>query len=142
MEVVSTFVGVASFGLQVCGSLLVYYQSWKSCNESIKDLCQSIENVEDILQLLQDSVGRRQQDLASSQGVEDSMERLAVNFGKLNTKLEKIKEGKGSAGFWKKAKAQLTRVSYPFKESTIMKLRDLIHYQECDLLLALHTLQM
>ena len=142
MDAVGSFVGVASFGLQVCGSLLLYYQSWKDSNESVADLYQSIKNVEATLQLLRDSVGRQHPDLASIQGIRDNMQRLDVNFGKLNKKLEKMQDGKGAVGFRKQAKAQLTRVSYPFKESTILKLRDILHDQKCDLLLVLHALQM
>jgi hypothetical protein len=142
MEIAGMFVGVASLGLQICGGFLLYYQSWKESNESVADLYQSIKTVENTLQLLHDSANGRQLDSASIQGVRDSMQRLEVNFGKLDKKLQKIKDGKGAGGFREQAKAQLTRVSYPFKESTILKLRDIIHDQKCDLLLALHVLQM
>ena len=142
MDVAGSLVGIVSLGLQVCGGLLSYYQSWKDCNGNVTELYQSIENLNNILQLLQDSVGRQQLDSVSSHCVQESVNRLTANFGKLKKKLEKIKDNNGAEGFRKQAKAQLARVSYPFRESTVLKLRALIFAQKSDLLLALQVFQM
>ncbi|KAH8691230.1 ankyrin repeat-containing domain protein [Talaromyces proteolyticus] len=69
------------------------------------------------------------------------MQRCATIFEKLQRKLDKFKDANSAKGFRAHGKLQWERVKYPFKESTIFKLRDLLHEQKVDLTLVLESLQ-
>jgi hypothetical protein len=142
MEVAGSVVGIVGLGLQICQGLLSYYESSRYCHRDVADLCLSIEGLERILQLLEGSVNGRQLDLDAAKCIKDSMDLCGKSLNKLEKKLVKIKNSQGAEGFRQQAKKQLIRVSYPFKESTLLKLRDIVHDQKSDLSLALHALHM
>jgi hypothetical protein len=137
-----TIIGIVGFGLQTCKGVLSYYQSWKDSRDDVAELCQSIEIIQATLALLQDNIDKLQTDPASAKLVEDAMRSCDEGFAKLKRKLGKIQDDKSAGGFRMQARTQLKRVSYPFKESTILKLRDVLHDRKSDLNLVLQALHM
>ena len=141
MDVAGSAVGIISLGLTVCQSLLAYYQSWKDSNEDVTKIYNSIESLESILKVLEDIIGRKivNQNIATS--LQDSLIRCRSGIDALDKKLKKIRSSESPHGFQKQAKAQLMRISYPFKQSTLFKLRNIIENEKMSLSSVLNALQ-
>lgn len=136
---VVSFVGL---GLQVCQSLYKYYESWRNCREDIAAICDTLQRTQKILAHLQDVVVTNSPNTKLADLSYDTIQKWGHNMEKLSKKLGKIQDSKGTGGFLNQTKARWERVTYPLKESTILKLRDLLHEQELELLLVLSTLGM
>ena len=142
MDVAGSVIGIVGLGLQICQGLLSYYESWKESHRDVADFCLSVEGLEQILQLLENKVTGRQLDPDTEACVKHSVDLCTKSMGRLEKKLDKLKDSRSADGFRQKAKTQLDRVSYPLKESTLLKLRDIVHDQKAQLSLALQALQM
>ncbi|OJJ65842.1 hypothetical protein ASPBRDRAFT_139328 [Aspergillus brasiliensis CBS 101740] len=59
---------------------------------------------------------------------------------RLDAKVKKVQDNTASSGFIARARSEWERVKYPLKESTILKLRDILREQKLDLVLILNVL--
>jgi hypothetical protein len=142
MDVASGIAGFVGLGLQVCQSLSEYYNSWKDCNETVAVICDSLTAIEKTLTFLKESLAKRPPNARVTESFNDALQRCTNTLTRLRKKLKKIKDDKSSSGFRRLAEVQWERVKYPLKESTILKLRDILQDQKSDLLLLLNTLQL
>ena len=78
----------------------------------------------------------------SEESCQNPIQRCTNTIHKLRKKLGKIQDGNSSSGFQLHARFQWERVKYPFKESTILKLRDILQETKSDLILLLAALQL
>ena len=143
LDVAAGAIGIVSFGIQVCQGLLEYYNSWKEYHErtsatrtSMSDLVKTLEVIQRVMNgtpLAPDVFLRVKQSLHTCQ----------EGIGQLDKKLRKIvSESAGKAGLRDKAREQLHRAAYPFKESTLVKLKEVVEDLKGNLHLTLEVLQM
>ncbi|KAI9773654.1 MAG: hypothetical protein M1840_006928 [Geoglossum simile] len=131
---------VISLGLIACRGLLQYYTSWKGYKDDVATICDSLEGLTRTLQLLETSIranGLRPEIVAS---IRESIKLCEGGVGYLQRKLDKIKDTK-QPGSWEKARSHGKRMAYPFKESTLAKLREVVSELRDDLGLAVGSLQ-
>jgi hypothetical protein len=126
MEVVGTAVGIASLGIQVCQGLLDYYDDWKGYSTDIKNAYDSIDDLDKTLKSLQKLLEDKDLDQKMAEEVRDSLQSCGAGLKKLQEKLEKLRSRGDPQGFRQKVWAESQRALYPFKASTLVKLREIV----------------
>ena len=135
-------VGVISLGIQVCQGLLAYYDSWKGCHQDIKNTSKSIASLTETLQLVSRVVkNKKGQGDPVEQQINSIVVRCLTGIEDLSKELERFEKYPESADIRSKSKSHMRRLYYPFKESTLAKLRDSVQDVRDDLVPALAVLQ-
>ena len=135
--------GLVGLGLTLCQGLLKFYESWKGAEEDVKRMYSSVEQLAKTFILLRRSIQQGQFSKDVVAGVEESIQTCENGLLSLRKKLLKINgASQGNAGRSYRLRSQFQRVLYPFKESTIAKLKEICSDLQSNLALALETLQM
>ena len=137
----SGVVGILSSGITVCDSLLNYYHSWKDAEEDVSKTYASIEELSKTLKLVKTTIEYEEFNKQIVDQIRVSVESAENSLNNLEKKLNKVRVVALQNGWKEKAKAQFRRTLYPFKESTLVKLRELSSEARDDLILALNLLQ-
>lgn len=141
MEAASGIAGLLSLGVTVCQSLLDYYESWKHAEENVAKTYSSIEELFKTLKLLSNAVEHKGINSEIVSQIRNSISSAEASIYNLRKKLDKVRLVAVQDSWRDKAKAQFRRTLYPFKESTLAKLRELSGETRNNLSLALHLLQ-
>lgn len=113
-----------SLGIQICQGLLKYYGDWKDYDEDIREVYTGIDDLNKTFQLLSSKL----LDLAETPFVERAKECLKTcqdNVLHLNARLEKLQK-KASDGVKQKIQTGGLRLLYPFRKSTLDKLKVIV----------------
>lgn len=141
LSAASAAAGLISLGITVCQSLLDYYDSWKHAEENVAKTCASIEELSRTLKLLAIAVEHKEFNSEIVNQIQHSIESAKDSLLNLQRKLGKVRVTALQNAWKDKAKAQFRRTLYPFKESTLAKLRELSSETRHNLSLALSLLQ-
>lgn len=141
MEAASGVAGLLSLGIAVCQSLLDYYHSWKKAEDNVAKTYASIEELSKTLKLLAVAIDSQEFNGDIVEKILNSIESSTASLRNLERKLNKVRVVALQNGWKDKAKAQFRRTLYPFKESTLAKLRELSSEARDNLSLALNVLQ-
>ena len=125
----------------MCQSLLDYYHSWRDAEDNIAKTYVSIEELSKTFRLLATAVEYKEFNSEIVDQVRDSIGSAEGSIHSLEKKLDKVRVVALQDGWRGKAKAQFRRTLYPFKESTLAKLRELSSETRDNLSLALNLLQ-
>ena len=140
--VAGSAVGIISLGIQVCHGLLAYYESWKGCHQDIENTSKSITSLTETLELVSRVVKTKTgQGEPAEQQISSIVVRCLTGIKALSEELERFEKYPESADIRSKIKSHLRRLYYPFKESTLAKLRDSVQDIRDDLVPALAVLQ-
>ena len=139
----SSAAGLVSLGLTVCQGLLKFYESWKEAEDDVKRMYSSVEQLTKTFVYLRRSIRQNQFSRDIVARVEESIRMCENGLQALRKKLLKINSAsQANCGWSHKLRSQFQRALYPFKESTIVKLKEICNDLQCNLTLALETLQM
>ena len=141
MGAASGAAGLLSVAITVCQSLLEYYHSWKDAEDNVAKTYVSIEELTKILKLLATAIESKEFNGEIVSQIQDSIQSAAESLRSLEKKLDKVRIIRLQKDWKDKAKAQFRRTLYPFKESTLVKLRELASEARNNLSLALNLLQ-
>ena len=144
MDALSVSAGAAgfiSFGITVCQGLLDYYRSWKDAEDQVAQMYASIEALSETFRLLESAIHSQVFNHATVQKVEESIRSAERGLQSLQKKLQKIQLAPSQPGWKAKGMAQIRRTLFPFKESTLAKLKELGMELRQELSLALEVLQ-
>lgn len=142
MEVAGTAVGVVSLGITCCQGLVKYYDAWRGQNETVATTCDSITDLSSTLLLLRDTTIKAGLNPNIVKQVEKSFLSCENGINALNKKLNKINRNRPSVSIAEKIRAEGRKALYPFKESTLLKLRETVQDIRDNLALALEVLQL
>ena len=142
--IASNAAGLVSLGLTVCHGLLKYYDSWKEAESDMKKMYTSIETLTRIFTALKSTLNSPCLNMDLVHRVEASIGACEDGIGCLHKKLQKINMTTQSmSGKWDaKMRLKLQRALYPFKESTLVKLKEVSNGLLDNLRLALEVLQL
>ena len=141
--VAGSAVGVISLGMQVCQGLLAYYDSWRGCHQDIENTSKSIASLTDTLELVSRVVkDKKGQGDPIEQQISSIVVRCLTAIEALSEELKRFEKYPESADIGSKIKSHMRRLYYPFKESTLSKLRDSVQDVRDDLVPALSVLQL
>ena len=142
MEAAGSAVGIASLGIQVCQGLLSYYDGWKDYESDISHAHESVSDLSRTLILLKTSLCDDHLDVERKQQVKRSIQSCEGALTKLSEKTKKLRKYGQPAGLQQKAWAEVQRLWYPFRASTLAKLRELVNDIRDRLQLAVQALQL
>ena len=137
----SAAAGLISLGLTVCQGLLDYYHSYKDAENQVAQMYASIEALTETFRLLESAIEPKVFSPGSVQKIEQSISSAERGLQSLRKKLDKIRLIPLQSGWKAKGMAQLRRTVFPFKESTLAKLKELGIELRQDLNLALEVLK-
>ena len=125
VDVAGTAVGVVSLGITVAHSLLDYYRSWKDAPEDVLCTLASLQSLRQILERIRSYCLLNS---GSELNIGDCLTVCEAGVQKLQQKLHKIRKIAPSSCSTVRdsLKSYSLRALYPFKESTLAKLRELV----------------
>ncbi|THV72585.1 hypothetical protein D6D27_09574, partial [Aureobasidium pullulans] len=144
-----TAVGVISLGIQVLEGIVDYYGAYKDYGDDIASLCTSSVALLQTLQYLQVQLDRkgstpddfRADILASIYQCNDGLQRLRKRLNKIKAEPMPA-DGNLLRNIQRQATNQLRKATYPFKCSTLAKLRETVQDLRDNLSLALQALDL
>lgn len=143
-EYASAIIGIAAFGLQVCNGLVQYYDAFKNQDRAISKTLQDAKMLQNLLEHVKHSI-QNEENFTIRYGIDQSvgdivracnevLNELANELGKVQL----IKVGRDKS-ISESLVRGVRRLKYPFKESTLMKLRESIGEVRDNLSLAFDT---
>ena len=141
--IASNAAGLLNLGLAICHELLNYYESRKGAEDDVKRMYSSIESLTKTFLCLKRSIQKGHLGAEVVTRVEECIVLCEGALKGLQKRLEKIKNATQANPKWnQKLKKQFQRALYPFKESTIAKLKETCNGLQGELSIALDALQM
>jgi len=134
-------IGIISLGIKVCQGLVQYYGSWKDSRKDIATMCKSVDNLAEILKALKENVDGKSLAGDVRKNIQSSIVTCTSGIKELQDELAKVQEVKGS-NILSKAHEHGRRLLYPFRESTLLKLREIVSDIRASLGLAMNTLNL
>lgn len=134
-------VGIISLGIQVCQGLIQYYGSWKDAPKNVAQMCRSVQNLEETLKVLKVTIKDKGVATRAETGVQSSIDACTVSINELQGELIRVQEVKGSS-IWSKVHGQGRRLLYPFRESTLLRLEEIVAEIRENLSLAVDVLHL
>lgn len=131
---------MVSLGLQVCQGLVRYYGSWKDCPKDVAATLESLSGLEKTFNVLGTAIKNPVLSQEIMLHVEQHIDSCLDGVKKLQKRLDKFVNAPD--GRQSKISSYVQRTLYPFKESTLAKLREIVRDLLDNLDLALSALQM
>ena len=141
LGVAGSAVGIISLGIQVCQGLTQYYGSWKEAPKDVVQMRKSVQNLEETLKVLKVTIKDKGVATQAETGVQNSIDACTVSINELQDKLIGVQKVKGS-GIWSKVNEQGCRLLYPFRKSTLLKLKGIVAEIRENLSLAVDVLHL
>ena len=141
LGIVSGAAGIVSLGIEVCKGLIDYYSSVKDQKTDIATTVSSISSLAASLDLLKDGIEGKKFDGKIVENVQKSIDSCEDGILALQKKLGKIKEVE-KVDLKSKLHDIGRKAIYPFRESTLVKLREIVDDVRSNLALALDTLHL
>ena len=142
MDVAGSAVGIASLGIQVCQGLLSYYDAWRGYDSDVSSAYDSIDDLSRTLASLKASLNSDELDEEKKSRVKRCLHLCEESLAKLSQKFQKLRKYGQQSGFREKAWTELQRAWYPFRASTLAKLREIVADVLERLKLAVQVLQL
>lgn len=139
--VASTAAGLISLGITACQGLLEYYRSWKDADETVNNMYGSIEALTKTFTVLERSISSSTLNQDAIQRVNESIESCDQGISALTKKLAKIRHQINQDSWKERSWARLKGTLYPFKESTLLMLKERCNELRDNLTLAVVALQ-
>lgn len=126
-SVAGNAVGVVSLGITVLQGLISYYTAFMDRNEDIEATLGQIERLLSSLTSVNDKIVRVKTTFGpnSVSSVKSTMLQCEAEVKALEKKLAKIRSYGSPADWWEKTKDMGQRLKYPFKQSTLAKVREM-----------------
>ncbi|KAL7928629.1 hypothetical protein V8C35DRAFT_317810 [Trichoderma chlorosporum] len=140
LGVASGGAGLILLGISACQGILTYYKAFRDSQEDIDQMCASMENVAKTLLAIDLIVRQHHFDHNTMAVVESSIKLCAQGLHTLARKLDKIRSTQVDGTLMSRLENTKRRLLYPFKESTLAKLREICHDLKTNLGLAIDAL--
>ncbi|EHK48124.1 hypothetical protein TRIATDRAFT_305868 [Trichoderma atroviride IMI 206040] len=132
--------GVISFGIGICQGVLTYYDAFRDSEQDIGQMCASMENVAKTLLAIDLTLRHGNFDQNIIAAVESSINLCTQGLQTLEKKLVKIRSTQTDGTLRTRLENTKRKLLYPFKESTLAKLREICHDLKSNLGLAIDAL--
>ena len=142
MDVAGSAVGIASLGIQICQGLLSYYDAWRGYNSDVRSTYDSIYDLSRTLASLKAALDSDELDEEKKDRVKRCLHSCEESLVKLSQTSQKLRKHGQPEGFRQRVWAELQRAWYPFRASTLAKLREIVADVRERLKLAVQVLQL
>lgn len=144
-SITASSAGVISLGISVCQALLKYYESYRQSGSAIATMYTQLTSLTKTLDLINEHTIKQSLDIATgtSERMEESLQNCRVAVESLEKKLKKIRHlSNDEPPSNKRITSFMQKASFPFRESTLVRLREIVVDFRSDLTLVLEVLQM
>lgn len=144
VSVAGTAVGMISLGIQVTQSLVNFYNSYKGQNSDLIHMTERLDDLLDTFQCLQKTLSDRNpqaEERSLIKSIETSIKNCDELIQELQDECQKFSKT-SSNGIIAAVKVEGRRVTYPFRQSTLLKLSEHIDEIRANLSSALGVLQL
>ena len=142
VSVAGSAVGVISLAITTCQGVISYYDSWETQDQNINDAKGKIERLRSSLSALEELLPK----ISSSLAIAEHVERCVLCCGEGTSRLEQFlgRCRKDPAPLSLKDKLRVfgQKAIFPFRESSLERLREIVRDLEGDLGTALRVLQL
>ncbi|KAF1824732.1 uncharacterized protein K489DRAFT_354998, partial [Dissoconium aciculare CBS 342.82] len=142
VEFAASVAGLASLGIQVCQGLLAYYDGFKDYHADISSTYRNIASMNDVFASLKSLLEDTSLSSKNRAHVQSGILACEATLHKVHGKLKKLRTHDEPSGAKQKAWADLQRLFYPFRASTLAKLKELMEELRGNLSMAIHVLQL
>jgi len=104
-------------------------------------MCKSVQSLEETLKVLKVTIKVKGVTTQAETGVQNSIDACTVSINKLQGKLIRVQEVKGPS-IWSRVHGQGRCLLYPFRESTLLKLKGIVAEIRENLSLAVDVLHL
>lgn len=143
LSIAAGITGILSFGIQVPQSLVDFYSAYKNQDADVAKITQSIEDLQSAFGCLETAVQQRKSQADAKEllpKVDKAAKRCDGFIKELQTVCQKLHPD--SVTGWKvRLRVPTRRITYPFKDSTIRKIREDVSEIRDSLSFALDVLQ-
>ena len=135
-------VGVISLAITTCQGVISYYNSWDTQDQSISDAKEKIERLRSSLSALEEILPK----ISSSSAIAAEVEQCVLSCREGTTRLQKFlakcRESAAPLNLRDRLRACRQRVLFPFRQSSLDNLKEIVRDLEDNLGTALQVLQL
>jgi len=145
LSVASAASGFISLGIQTCEGILKYYSSFKNARADVKRMYSSMERLRATLEQVSRVLTSATTPIIAEIGdeVQRNVQGLELGLITLEKELDRIRiTREAGSGVWGTVEAAARRSLYPFRESTLTKLREIVEESLTQLFFILNILQL
>lgn len=135
-------IAIATRGISVCQGLLSYYDDWKSYHSDIEEAHNKVASLEKTLALLKDTLGLPALEAEITVRVQECLMARNAGVESLEKKLKKLRDTKQSPTMKERMAAAWKRSTYPFRTSTLSKVKETASGLLAGLGVAIETVQL
>jgi hypothetical protein len=139
LSVMGTAVGVISLAIQACQSLAQYYGSWRDAKNIVATMIASSTALVSMLKQLRTVLEDDSLEDNIRTEVEMNITDVSAALGSLNVELHKCREANSNT-FRDIISEHGRRLQYPFRETTLLRLRTIVADMRDNLILAVNVL--
>ena len=141
-SVAGSAVGVISLAITACQGVISYYNSWDTQDQSISDAKEKIERLRSSLSALEEILPKISASSAIAAEVEQCVLSCREGTARLQKFLGKCRENAAPLNFRGKLQNCRQRALFPFRQSSLDSLKDIVRDFENNLGTALQVLQL
>ncbi|KAL2073548.1 hypothetical protein VTL71DRAFT_10874 [Oculimacula yallundae] len=131
-------IGIISLGIQVCQGLLKYYDSCKDSRKDVAAMCASVESLSNTLATLEKVIIGNSE---SARNAQQSIVACRLSIELLSKKLSKVQMVPEPDKLSARIHSHGRLLAYPFRESTLVKLKEILSDIRSNLSLAVDATQ-
>ena len=135
-------VGVVSLAITACQGVISYYNSWETQDQNIIDAKGKIERLRSSLSALQEILPKIKSSPAIAEHVEQCMLCCREGTVRLENFLGKCRKDPAPVSLRDKIRACRQKALFPFRESSLHSLREIVQDLEGNMSTALQVLQL
>ena len=141
-SVAGSAVGIIALAITTCQQVISYYNSWETQDQSISDAKGKIERLCSSLSALEEILPKISSSSTIAAEVEQCMLSCREGTKRLQKFLGKCQENTAPLNFRDKLRDYRQRVIFPFRQSSLATLKEIVRDLENNLVTALQVLQL
>jgi hypothetical protein len=144
LGIASGAISIVAFAIDATKDILWYYGAWKNQGEDVEQMLTSVNGLKGTLESLQETI---KPPASFPKNVVENVEKSIKSFNsccdKLKDELKKVQETEPpKPGVRSKIRLHMRKAMYPFKDATLVKIRNVVSEARANLSLALDSLKL
>ncbi|KAK2735160.1 ankyrin repeat protein [Colletotrichum kahawae] len=121
-----TALAIVGLSLQILGGVKEYYNSWKTCDDDVRQFLDDLQRLEAVLGHLQTTLKQPHLDATIISTICDACHKMKDEMDEVKAMFRKFKKDGSPSTMMQKLKHMERRVFYVFRKSTIARFMEII----------------